>query len=375
MYINFLYKNFFINIYEKELGENMSTNYNYTYFNPYWNESLYENNYSSTNNQSNSSSYSSIFDSYSTTLSNFNVDYSKGYSGILTDYYDKVNAYKEEQEKLEAEREAQEEAAAQEAQENNETDETADVEETNEVDEQQDAQETDEAQEDNQIYDEQDSGELNANYSNNSSVEHDCEVRENFDAEEVAKSLHDAAQLRGQAEMLQNSIFRKYFYGLEGEYEALNNAELNAVAQAYNEMYCENLDSVLEDIFSYDTENELVSKLRNATEVIEYVDDDGNSVSKYLGEIKPEDISDDLLKKLATKYDAATVDKWGTDENAVWQIMSLDPEVLNELIEYYDNSARADIKSFGQTLKDEFFMTFGRGKILEKYKNATGNDA
>ena len=353
----------------------MSTNYNYTYFNPYWNESLYENNYSSTNNQSNSSSYSSIFDSYSTTLSNFNVDYSKGYSGILTDYYDKVNAYKEEQEKLEAEREAQEEAAAQEAQENNETDETADVEETNEVDEQQDAQETDEAQEDNQIYDEQDSGELNANYSNNSSVEHDCEVRENFDAEEVAKSLHDAAQLRGQAEMLQNSIFRKYFYGLEGEYEALNNAELDAVAQAYNEMYCENLDSVLEDIFSYDTENELVSKLRNATEVIEYVDDDGNSVSKYLGEIKPEDISDDLLKKLATKYDAATVDKWGTDENAVWQIMSLDPEVLNELIEYYDNSARADIKSFGQTLKDEFFMTFGRGKILEKYKNATGNDA
>ena len=140
-------------------------------------------------------------------------------------------------------------------------------------------------------------------------------------------------------------------------------------------MYCENFDSVLEDIFSYDTENELVSKLRNATEVIEYVDDDGNSVSKYLGEIKPEDISDDLLKKLATKYDAATVDKWGTDENAVWQIMSLDPEVLNELIEYYDNSARADIKSFGQTLKDEFFMTFGRGKILEKYKNATGNDA
>ena len=199
-------------------------------------------------------------------------------------------------------------------------------------------------------------------------VLHKDEIREDFDANGIAASLHKSI-IGAVDARVRNSLFEKYFDG-NSEYKALNDAELEAVAIAYEEKYGKDLEDAIKSEFAYDIENKYVSRVRNATEIITFVNENGEEVSKYFGELTVDDISKDLLIQIADKFDKATVDICGTDEDVVWQIMTLDSDVLSEIIKYYNNSPRADFGDFESILKSEFFATFGRGKILEMYNEA-----
>ena len=383
----------------------MSSSYQYNSFEPYFNDSLYQSESSSAASGGGALSSGDIvsifYDPYENALSNINVDYSAGYDSVIDNYRKSIEDYAASQEDSSLENSDEDLDSVDEndsLEKDNTQGTTGDNDSTGatgdeapqgdgsngEVPEGEGNTTGDEAPQGDGSNGEVPEGEGNTtgdkapqgDGSNGEVPEggdviqvlHKDEIREDFDANGIAASLHKSI-IGAVDARVRNSLFEKYFDG-NSEYKALNDAELEAVAIAYEEKYGKDLEDAIKSEFAYDIENKYVSRVRNATEIITFVNENGEEVSKYFGELTVDDISKDLLIQIADKFDKATVDICGTDEDVVWQIMTLDSDVLSEIIKYYNNSPRADFGDFESILKSEFFATFGRGKILEMYNEA-----
>ena len=199
-------------------------------------------------------------------------------------------------------------------------------------------------------------------------VERKQEVREGFDAELIASSLKSASEDGIFGWGTHETTFKKYFEGTSN-YPALNDAEIAQVAAAYESQYGESLEDMVRGEFSFKIEDKYVSKIQKSQEILETKNEDGTVNKKYVGDYNAQEVDEKFLKSMATKFHDATVGMWGTDEEAVWQVMNLEPAILKQVIEYYNNSPLADKKDFEKAIRGDF--TFGQqSELLELYDKA-----
>lgn len=201
------------------------------------------------------------------------------------------------------------------------------------------------------------------------------QVRGGFDADAIATSLHGASEPGIFGWGTNESVFEKYFDGTDS-YTALNGAEMAAVAQAYEAKYGESLESMVRGEFSFSTEDKYVAKIKNSLEAVLEYDENGNvSGAKYVDDAASEDVlSEEFLKQMASKFYDATRGQWGTDEEAVWQVMNLDKDALKQVIEYYNNSPYADEMDFKTAIQKDFSFMSGEGKLIDIYNKAMGEE-
>lgn len=321
--------------------------YSISAFSNYWNEDNYPNiasgDYSS-NTAQNTGFITDPYMSIDSSIFSSADDYSSDYDAIF-------DAFHKQMDDIAAEREAQE------AQKADETDETDGTDSADKTESTGDVSDTDKADNDKKAdgddsEDDADGSKPGEDSSDSLVAEHQEKVRDGFDAEAIARSLNGAASGLGTDE----KVFSKYFDGKDG-YAALNGAELAQVAEAYESKYGKSLEQLIRDEYAWSQEDMYIGKIKNATETIDICDDDGNVVAtKYLCDAaNDEELSDDFLKYMAEKFYDNTAGKWGTDEEQAWQVLGLEPDVLKQVIEYYNNSPLADGKDFKKAMEDDFW--------------------
>lgn len=207
----------------------------------------------------------------------------------------------------------------------------------------------------------------------------DQETRDGFNASKVAKELEDAANYDKDGWKLNTKVFDKYIFGYDDSYEALNGAELAKV----NEEYMANTGKTLEDMIwdeyhsGYYADYQ-VAKLRNSLEVFQEHDEDGNVVSnRYISDIEnDEELSDEFMDHMVGKFNLATIEDDGTNFTTLWEVMSLKPEALKQVIDYYNDNVGEGEKTFEQILKSEVnkdgVQSEQKQNIKDVYKEATG---
>ncbi|MBE7705955.1 MAG: annexin [Cyanobacteria bacterium SIG30] len=190
------------------------------------------------------------------------------------------------------------------------------------------------------------------NIQNSEEYQEKYGVSEDFDAKSIAKSLHNAISGWGTDE----EVVEKYL-DLKGE-KALNDAELKEVMDIYEELYDESLEDAVKGDFSGNEKDKYVGRIKNAEE---------NKEAQYA--LKDEAGKKEMLKEIAEEFYSATTDKLGTDEETVYKIMQLEPEMLKDLIEHYNNSGYSDKHDFLETIKKEFSGD-AKKELIELYNKA-----
>ena len=330
--------------------------YSISSFSNYWNEDNYPNiasgDYSS-NTAQNTGFITDPYMSIDSSIFSSADDYSSDYDAIF-------DAFHKEMDEIAAEREAQEAQKTDETDETDKTDKTEGTDSTDKTEGTTGTSSTDKTDSDEEVDgDESESDTEGSKAGDDDSdslvAEHQEKVRDGFDAEAIARSLNTAANPGIFGWGTDEKVFSKYFDGKDG-YAALNGAELAQVAEAYESKYGKSLEQLIRDEFSWSQEDMYIGKIKNATETIDICDDDGNVVAtKYLCDAaNDEELSEDFLKHMAEKFYDSTVAQWGTDEEQACQVLGLEPDVLKQVIEYYNNSSLADGKDFKKALNDDF---------------------
>lgn len=333
--------------------------YSISAFSNYWNEDNYPNiasgNYSSNTTQ-NTGFITDPYMSIDSSIFSSADDYSSDYDAIFDAFHKKLD-------EIEAEREAEDAQKADETDETDETDSTSETPSTDETD-------SDKEVDNDESKDDADGSKPGEDNSDSLVAEHQEKVRDGFDAETVARSLNAAANPGIFGWGTDEKVFSKYFDGEDG-YAALNGAELAQVAEVYESKYGKSLEQLIRDEYAWSQEDKYIGKIKNATETIDICDDDGNVIAtKYLCDAaNDEELSDDFLKYMAEKFYDSTAGKWGTDEEQAWQVLGLEPDVLKQVIEYYNNSPLADGKDFKKAMEDDFW-DMGIQEARTAYNNA-----